>query len=74
GQTINPEVKVAVADGEDLQGGSFYLHNAEGYNVLTWSGSVHWISGQYPPKPYTNNIGWNACFCPFWRWAGRQLP
>ncbi|MCD6408437.1 DUF1559 domain-containing protein [bacterium] len=78
GQTINPEVKVAVADGEARQASApwkyFYLHNAEGYNVLTWSGSVHWISGQYPTQANCNNSNWNPMFSYFWRWAGRQLP
>ncbi|MCM8767833.1 MAG: hypothetical protein NC921_03500 [Candidatus Omnitrophica bacterium] len=72
----NDPRRIAVSDGRAMPTGnwiSFYLHKGEGYNVLTWNGSVHWLSGNYQSS-INCNIQSDAALSPFWDWAGKQVP
>jgi prepilin-type N-terminal cleavage/methylation domain-containing protein len=72
---VYPFAKCAVADARSIPDPSpndrFYMHKGEGYNVLTWEGSVYGISGNYQSGIDCNN---DYIYSPFWNWAGRQVP
>jgi len=76
----DPKRRIAVCDGRiwpppiPNNWFQFYLHKGEGYNVLTWNGSVQWISGNYQPGIDCNNSSCDVnVWSPFWDWAGKQI-
>jgi prepilin-type N-terminal cleavage/methylation domain-containing protein len=70
-----PQNRIAVADAREIptnEWNLFSLHYNEGYAVLSWDDSAHWIPGNYQPGIDCQTFA-DGDFSPFWYWAGKQI-